>query len=1097
MTETRRWLEARRSELNRFELSASVCYTLGATLVALGIGVGLGRVGWYQQWPVLVVLAWLVAVFTVVAGVIRHLRRARELGASRLAERVERERHLRRGSILGLAGAPPTTGSPSLVAAADKRAVSWLTSNGREALAPVRRGRTRAASLGLLVGAFGAVFFVLSGPATGKGTHFWSPLGVLAEGRGPVRLAVDREEVRRGEMVVASVAAPGRRAAILWVRAPGEAWRAQDLTLDTAGLASIDIGPLDSDRFLRAVSGNRSSDTLHVRVAFPAFIADLALVAVYPAYLERPDDVLFVGDSVVMPVGTRLIVRGRVTVPVSSAAWQVAERATIPLRVDGNDFSGRTTVRAGGTWELVIVPESGQELEGDRPVLHIAAVRDSVPTVAVPVPGVDTVAPLSLKQPLVIDVRDDHRLTLVEVVSRRVSRAGLSDDAVTQELLLPMGVTDRAVLQWILDLNDRGFLPGDTAFYKVRAYDNAPDSQSAETREFILRLPSTRELRQAVRDAAEAMVTDADSLLEAQRDLESETLSAAAEQERREQGRQSGDTPGDELPFESAERAREIGDEQSQLLDRAQQLSEELRQLSEAAWEAGVTDAEWQEQMENLRELLEQAVTEEMLEALESLREALEQLDPESLEQALQDLTEAQERLREQLERSRELFERAALEGTMSSLAQDAEELADQQEEWNRQLERAVHPDSVLAAAEEALAQDAERLEQELQRLQEALERTQTTAGEIEQADQQAGEAARQMQQAAQQASQGQRQQAQQSGEAASESLEPMAESLRRERDRMREEWREEVLEAMDQALTETAELARNQQDVAQRLQRGETGGELRGDQAAVREGVDRLMEQLQNAAGKNALVSPDLGAALGFSRERMTDALSQLQQGTPNARQAADGARQALEGLNALAFSLLRSRSDVAGSQSGSGFAEAMERMAEMARQQEGVNGQTGSLLPLMPSGSEALMQELQTLAQQQRALAEELERLSAEGLAGPAEELSEEALDVARELEAGRLDRRTIERQERLFRRMLDAGRTLRSDEEDDRQERMSETAQPDNVRLPPALQPGATGEALRFPYPGWEELRLLSPEERRIILDYFRRLNAGRRP
>ncbi len=313
----------------------------------------------------------------------------------------------------------------------------------------------------------------------------------------------------------------------------------------------------------------------------------------------------------------------------------------------------------------------------------------------------------------------------------------------------------------------------------------------------------------------------------------------------------------------------------------------------------------------------------------------------------------------------------------------------------------------------------------------------------------------------------------------------------------MREEWREEVLEAMDQALTETAELARNQQDVAQRLQRGETGGELRGDQAAVREGVDRLMEQLQNAAGKNALVSPDLGAALGFSRERMTDALSQLQQGTPNARQAADGARQALEGLNALAFSLLRSRSDVAGSQSGSGFAEAMERMAEMARQQEGVNGQTGSLLPLMPSGSEALMQELQTLAQQQRALAEELERLSAEGLPGPAEELSEEALDVARELEAGRLDRRTIERQERLFRRMLDAGRTLRSDEEDDRQERMSETAQPDNVRLPPALQPGATGEALRFPYPGWEELRLLSPEERRIILDYFRRLNAGRRP
>jgi hypothetical protein len=845
------------------------------------------------------------------------------------------------------------------------------------------------------------------------------------------------------------------------------------------------------------VSGGRFSDTVHVRVAFPAFIADLSLVVNYPDYLERPDDVLFPGDSVVMPVGTRLTVRGRATVPVSSASWRVAARATIPLRVDGNDFAGQTTVRSGGTWELLVAPDGGQPLEGDRPALHITAVRDSLPTVAVPVPGVDTVAPLSLKQPLVIDVRDDHRLTRVEVVSRRVSRNGLPDDPVTQELLLPMGVTDRAVLQWIMDLNDRGFLSGDTAYYKVRAYDNAPESQLAETREFILRLPSTAELREAVREAAEAMVTDADSLFEAQQELARETQEMAAEQERADQGRQSGDEPGDELSFESAERAREIGDEQSQLLDRAQQLSEELRQLSEAAWEAGVTDPELQEQLENLQELLQQAVTEEMLETLDRLREALEQLDPESLEEALRDLSEAQERLREQLDRSRELFERAALEGTMSSLAQDAEELAARQEEWNRQAEEDVQPDSTLAVAEEALAQDAEQLAQELERLEEALERAQTAAGEIEQADQQAGEAARQMQQAAQQASQGERQQARQSGEAASEKLDPMAESLRRERDRMREEWREEVMEAMDQALSETAELARNQQGVAQRMQRGETGGEVRGDQGAVREGVDRLMEQLQNAAGKNALVSPDLGAALGFSRQRMTDALSQLQQGTPNARQAADLAAQALEGLNALAFSLLRSRSDVAGSQSGSGLAEAMERMAEMAREQEGVNGQTGSLLPLMPSGSEQLVQELQALAEQQRALAEELERLSAEGMPGPTEELAEEALELARELEAGRLDRQTIERQERLFRRMLDAGRTLRSDQEDERQERTSETAQPDNVRLPPVLQPGAAGEGPRFPYPGWEELRRLSPEERRIILDYFRRLNARRRP
>ena len=53
----------------------------------------------------------------------------------------------------------------------------------------------------------------------------------------------------------------------------------------------------------------------------------------------------------------------------------------------------------------------------------------------------------------------------------------------------------------------------------------------------------------------------------------------------------------------------------------------------------------------------------------------------------------------------------------------------------------------------------------------------------------------------------------------------------------------------------------------------------------------------------------------------------------------------------------------------------------------------------------------------------------------------------------------------------------------------------ARPENVRLPPALRPGATGKGPKYPYPTWDQLQQLSPEERRLILDYFQRLNEGR--
>ena len=155
----------------------------------------------------------------------------------------------------------------------------------------------------------------------------------------------------------------------------------------------------------------------------------------------------------------------------------------------------------------------------------------------------------------------------------------------------------------------------------------------------------------------------------------------------------------------------------------------------------------------------------------------------------------------------------------------------------------------------------------------------------------------------------------------------------------------------------------------------------------------------------------------------------------------------------------------------------------------------ESGQMLPMMTQGQQEMLQQLQELAERQRQLGEELERMDAEGRSNAAEELAEEALELARELEAGALDRETVERQEQLFRRLLDAGRTLRSDEEDEREERQSETGDQTNLRVPPQLL-GPTGPEARYPYPKWEQLRRFTPEERRMILDYFRRLNAERR-
>jgi len=223
--------------------------------------------------------------------------------------------------------------------------------------------------------------------------------------------------------------------------------------------------------------------------------------------------------------------------------------------------------------------------------------------------------------------------------------------------------------------------------------------------------------------------------------------------------------------------------------------------------------------------------------------------------------------------------------------------------------------------------------------------------------------------------------------------------------------------------------------------------------------------------------------------------AREQLEQADPNAATAAGFAEQALDALNATALALVRTAQQVGGAQSGSGFQEAMEQLARMAGQQQGMMGDAQGLLPMMAPGGQAVMQQLRALAARQRQLAEQLERMQAQGSSSAAGALAAEARELARQLEGGRLDRRTVERQERLYRRLLDAGRTLSGQEPDDQKDRVSRSATGDSVHVPGVLAPGATGAAARVRYPTWDELGRLTPEQRRIVLEYFRLLNAAK--
>ncbi len=1042
--------------------------------------------------PLAVVAGWL-ALAGVAAAAVWVARRTVDAAAPAAVGRlVEHAAGLRAGSVTTLVAPPAAAGgqSSALFAAADERAarlVETAAPGVRRTLAAADRRRLATGFAAALVG---AVLFVAAAPASGRAAAFWHPLAAWRAAHAPVRLTVDRARVRNGDAVTASVTAPGARRAVLWTRGPGEPWRASALTLDSTGHGARLLGPLAADLFVKATSGGRTSAELRVAVAPRAFLSDLALTARYPAYLARPDEPLIPGpDTIPLPEGTAVVVQGTASVPLARAAWQAGARAA-RLRTDGARFDGAFTP-GSGTWRLALAATDSQAFEGDTPELHVRVVGDSAPVVTLALPAGDTTLPLSLHQPFVVDARDDHALARLALVTWRVSQTGRIE-APVRESLDVAGVGERAIVQGDLNAEHRGLLPGDTLRLYVEGWDDAPTPHRGVSRTVALRVRGSGELRAAARAAARDVAAAAESVTAAQRDLGERTAELAAQRAR--DGTATPTTPdatrSGALNYQQSEQAQAVAREQAQLQDRIRQLTQAVEQIQQAVAAAGLGDSAFQARLAEVADLLRRSLSPDLLQRLRDLQDALSRLDPEATRQALQRLAEAQQQLRDQLERSQELFHRAAVEGALATLAADADELRRRQEEWNRN--DASRADSAAAASEHALAARGDSLAAGVAQANRDLRQTGGAAASdsaLRAAQQAAERATGAMNSASAAAGRRDAGEAGRAGEAAARLLKDLPNFLRATSEQLALRWRQEALASLDRALSETAALAARQRDVGDSLRSG-SGAATRAEQASIEEGTTAIASQIREAAGRHAMIPPELEQALGFAQHQMGGARGQLDQPRPNSAAAAALADQALEALNATVYALLNARRSVQSTRSGSGLAEAVAEYARLAAQQHGVAGDAQGMLPLFGPG---MVQQLRLLAARQQALAQQLERMQAQGQGSGAAELAQEAKDLARQMDAGRLDRQTIARQERLYRRLLDAGRTLTGQEPDEHKERVSRPASGDSVHIPAVLRPGATGAGPALRYPTWEELSRLTPDERRLVLDYFRRLNV----
>ena len=189
-------------------------------------------------------------------------------------------------------------------------------------------------------------------------------------------------------------------------------------------------------------------------------------------------------------------------------------------------------------------------------------------------------------------------------------------------------------------------------------------------------------------------------------------------------------------------------------------------------------------------------------------------------------------------------------------------------------------------------------------------------------------------------------------------------------RDAQVSEWKKELTGDLDQTIQELLQMAREESSMEQKARSGDSkADEMRGQQSAVKQGVDEAAQRMQKAGQKSSLLSGRSQRAMSEAQQKVAQATQQMSE-QRGASQAANSLGDAAESLNRAAASLARDRERVNSATSASGFAEMLQQLQEMAKKQGSINAQAQGLMP-MPGGQMSSRCNAARACSQQRGVA------------------------------------------------------------------------------------------------------------------------------
>ncbi len=743
---------------------------------------------------------------------------------------------------------------------------------------------------------------------------------------------------------------------------------------------------------------------------------------------------------------------------LSSARLIFADSSVSDLSIAGHTAKATFRVTKNSSYSVVIFDTDS--ISNSEPIVYgIYMLIDDHPYAEIKQPGADVDLQDELVLPMIIDIRDDFGFSGLWVKGA-VFRQGVTGDSTSFEMKVPFEIFEKgkAISDFSWDLTSFYMVPDDYLQYYAEVFDNdrINGPKSFKTAVFTARLPSLLEI---LTRSEEQQQQQLDKIRDISRD--SKEVREKLEEINRELRKES------KVDWERQQDIKKQLSNQKDINEKLEEIQHELDQMIKDMDNRDVLSPEALQKYLELQEMFQELAPPELKNAMEQLEQALEKADKNQIQKALENFRFSAEQFEKNIDRFHELFKKVQLEQKMDELIKLAEKLNQEQTRINEKLEdRKIKQEDFqrLEKKEENIGKNndylSEKIDETARKYQdimkefsEMLEKTKSFIDE-----QALEDMIRNMQQ---QLAENQQLNALSSGQKLKSSFEMMQSMLQMARNNMVQQQKEQVADAMQKTMQDMLQTSFNQENLAQRSRRVSPASpqinDIARQQARLMSNTNRIIEQLMEIADQTFFMSPELNQHMAETMSNMNNAIQQLE--NRNVQQAATAQSQAMAGFNKALLSLQSSMDKMEQSNSSSGFQEFMEQMQQLSGQQGQLNQESMSLFQQNREGRGQLSEEaLARLAAQQQMIRNSMQQLSdnmgsRRDVLGRLGDLGGEMEDVIKELKTKNLDRKVIERQEKILSRMLDAQKSIREKEYSKKREAEREEIQ--LVKSPPQIK------------------------------------------